>query len=71
MSNSKYNRNSQQKNHSEQENSGVSVNLRLPGRTIATALSVIVAFAGGMGFSGTQNHNVNQKNEVCTVINEH
>lgn len=52
----------------QEENSGVSINLRLPGRTIATALSIAVAFGGGMSISGIQN-NRNQNHVDCSIRN--
>jgi len=52
----------------QEENSGVSINLRLPGRAIATTLSIIVAFGGGMSISAVQN-NRNQNNVDCSIRN--
>lgn len=72
MPNSNYNRNPQPKVHSE-EDSGVSINLHLPGRAIATILGLSVTFTAGISIGSIQNlnqlKNHNQSTVDCSVKN--
>lgn len=73
MPNFNYNRNPQPKVHSEQENSGVSINLRLPGRVIGIILGLSVTFTAGISIGSTQNlnqlKNDSQNTVDCSVKN--
>ncbi|WP_375471089.1 hypothetical protein [uncultured Nostoc sp.] len=73
MTNSKQNRNPHAKLQNEEENSGVFINLRFPGRAIAIAFGMVVTFGAGVSIGNTQNlnqqQNLNQNNVDCSLRN--